>query len=627
MAKKVRFPLEMANGEKVNDIEALRKNFDLNSIVYYFMNGKLLKWLRFRHYDDEAKSITELTENESDLSLQLCRIFDIPYDETKIKRVNIDKLKNLEKYTTNIKLIGNIDRVAFSQQEFNSLLEDSVPEIYPVNNTFVIPPDLKNVAITGIGKVILRVFSEHSIDFEKQNVRFNNIELDYYYEVTVSSETGKKDNSDSTRLPDITISSILHVKAGERKQFKNQNIHLDSFINCEGTIEFNHCNVYYNEKDERTQITLTNGSELLVVDSSVICKGADKNHLVHSEGHSKIILENSKFIDCSFFIDGISDHFTMKKCELRNCYRSFINIGLYCSNPEYEISDNEIIANQLSEFNQKFESHNSGLISIFSIGNSKINFNNNRIVETPDFNKNKFDFYFLQQLLSSYYVSNCSFEGMTTGIEACEVKNCTFTNCQKCISNMVALENFSIENCLFKDSTNIFVGSNATIRHCQFVSCYDTLIDSSIAGDGAIKIEFCEFYNVRYTRYVNSRFDSACIIFKRDPDVVTNFNFIRKCKFDGVEIKCDNDNTFLISPRDMFTNDKKTSDIVACIEDCDFKNCYTDNPNKVLIKEWKEYTSLFRNKKVQAIKVRNCSGLDKVNTEGKVAKNFEIKSN
>jgi hypothetical protein len=74
-------------------------------------------------------------------------------------------------------------------------------------------------------------------------------------------------------------------------------------------------------------------------------------------------------------------------------------------------------------------------------------------------------------------------------------------------------------------------------------------------------------------------------------------------------------------------NDRKTSDIVACIEDCDFKNCYTDNPNKVLIKEWKEYTSFFRNKKFQAIKVRNCSGLDKVNTEGKVAKNFEIKSN
>jgi hypothetical protein len=43
---KAKFPLKMANGEMARDIEALRENFDLTSVLGYYDNGRLCDWLR-----------------------------------------------------------------------------------------------------------------------------------------------------------------------------------------------------------------------------------------------------------------------------------------------------------------------------------------------------------------------------------------------------------------------------------------------------------------------------------------------------------------------------------------------------------------------------------------------------
>ena len=49
MAKKIKFALEMAEGIKVRTIEDLRAHFDMERVMMYFSDGKLLEWLEDRN--------------------------------------------------------------------------------------------------------------------------------------------------------------------------------------------------------------------------------------------------------------------------------------------------------------------------------------------------------------------------------------------------------------------------------------------------------------------------------------------------------------------------------------------------------------------------------------------------
>ena len=81
MAKKIKLPLEMANGVAVRTIEELKENWDLEKIVSYYRNGRLLTWLNDRYYDEQAEQL-KLLEDVTDaheLQNKLCGIFDMPF--------------------------------------------------------------------------------------------------------------------------------------------------------------------------------------------------------------------------------------------------------------------------------------------------------------------------------------------------------------------------------------------------------------------------------------------------------------------------------------------------------------------------------------------------------------------
>ena len=63
MVKKIKFALEMKNGELVRDIESLREYFDIEKVVAAFLDGKLLIWLEDRYYDEEAEAVGKLDKN------------------------------------------------------------------------------------------------------------------------------------------------------------------------------------------------------------------------------------------------------------------------------------------------------------------------------------------------------------------------------------------------------------------------------------------------------------------------------------------------------------------------------------------------------------------------------------
>ena len=57
MARKIRFPLKMKNGSEVRTLEELRINFDLESVLGYFTDGRLVKWLRNNYFDEVADKV------------------------------------------------------------------------------------------------------------------------------------------------------------------------------------------------------------------------------------------------------------------------------------------------------------------------------------------------------------------------------------------------------------------------------------------------------------------------------------------------------------------------------------------------------------------------------------------
>lgn len=74
MVKQIRFPLEMVDGIKINTIEELRLNFDLEKVLSYYYDNKLIKWLESREYKDESTQINILDNSSPDFNKQLCAI-------------------------------------------------------------------------------------------------------------------------------------------------------------------------------------------------------------------------------------------------------------------------------------------------------------------------------------------------------------------------------------------------------------------------------------------------------------------------------------------------------------------------------------------------------------------------
>lgn len=54
MVKKIRFDLKLL-GKNVGTLEELRENFELESILRYYHDGRLEKWLKSRNYSEEAQ--------------------------------------------------------------------------------------------------------------------------------------------------------------------------------------------------------------------------------------------------------------------------------------------------------------------------------------------------------------------------------------------------------------------------------------------------------------------------------------------------------------------------------------------------------------------------------------------
>ena len=157
MAKTVKIPLVMANGEKATDMKSLIDNFDISSVVGYFLDGKLKKWLNDRYYEDEAEAISQLDRDDPALAQKLCDIFCIMYEESEVidakelARRN-ERIARLKQITDDEEILKKIDSVAFNQEELAELYDKGIEHIILCDGIFSIPKSKQNYEYTLVGQ-------------------------------------------------------------------------------------------------------------------------------------------------------------------------------------------------------------------------------------------------------------------------------------------------------------------------------------------------------------------------------------------------------------------------------------------------------------------------------------------
>ena len=184
MGKKIRFPLKM-NGVDVRTIEELREHFDLESVLGYFVNGKLVTWLRDRYYNKEAMAIDALSADDERFARKLCDILKVSYSDSVddidmeyIKRRQ-EKIALLSQITSDERLLSKIDNVAFNQEDLVNLLHKNMKYIYLCNEEFEVPISYENITYVGIGHVKIKLKTKYKVRLSKLNIRFVNVDVDY----------------------------------------------------------------------------------------------------------------------------------------------------------------------------------------------------------------------------------------------------------------------------------------------------------------------------------------------------------------------------------------------------------------------------------------------------------------
>ena len=193
--KKIRYPLEMSNGTMVNSLDDLKEHFDLEAVLGFYKNGKLLTWLNDRYLEDEAEAVSALDESAPDFQKQLCAIFGVEFqgEEMDLEEIELrqERLKRLRQFTDEETYIDHIDQVAFDQDDLLDLLDEGVETIYLCGEKFSVPASQKGKTYIGINQPEVKISGKYTPD---------NLEIQFEgclgYQL-IQTEKSKPDSSQS----------------------------------------------------------------------------------------------------------------------------------------------------------------------------------------------------------------------------------------------------------------------------------------------------------------------------------------------------------------------------------------------------------------------------------------------
>ena len=219
MARKIKFALEMADGAKVRgNIDELREHFDIESVVRYFLSGKLIEWLDDRYYESEAEALEQIDKDSPDFRNQLCEALGVEYkadddlDVASLERLN-EKRAILRQMTDDEEIIKNANKTALTQEDLADLLDMGEDLIYLCGEEFTIPARVKNKKYIGVlraPQITIRVNSQD--DLNEKGILFENVNLPWEKKSTRKQEqltdsdndiTFKSSDADFNKIKDI----------------------------------------------------------------------------------------------------------------------------------------------------------------------------------------------------------------------------------------------------------------------------------------------------------------------------------------------------------------------------------------------------------------------------------------
>lgn len=213
MERKIKAPLKMSDGTSVRTIEELREHFDMESIIAYFLDGRLERWLDDHYEKAAAAAIHALQQTEDNLPAKLCAILSIELssnEDIDIAAIvkTIAKKKRLRTMTQDETIFAHARQTAFTQDDLQELLTAGETTIYLCGKSFSISADHDNMTYIGIlGTPITDIGTSSAADLQTHHIVFQNTQIKSKAASPVKQQktvkAGSKQSPSSPLLPNL----------------------------------------------------------------------------------------------------------------------------------------------------------------------------------------------------------------------------------------------------------------------------------------------------------------------------------------------------------------------------------------------------------------------------------------
>ena len=231
MAKRIKFPLEMKDGNKVRTIEEFRTYFDSEKAVMYFLNGKLQGWLEDRHYDHYYEEICRIDPKEDNILQTICEVLEIECDvivseSIDLKKIqkNNKKIEKIRQYVDDKKILDRLDSIAMNQKELDRLIENSCSEVYLFEKSFIIPGTISNMRIIGINNPTLEIDSDEMIDFKSRKVTISGAKFGSGYQKIIDDYKYELEHRNDKKHQCYKASNIFYVRLSDQDRKASKKI-------------------------------------------------------------------------------------------------------------------------------------------------------------------------------------------------------------------------------------------------------------------------------------------------------------------------------------------------------------------------------------------------------------------
>lgn len=177
--KKIRFPLEMAGGKMVKELEELQEYFDLEKALEYFYNGKLQKWLENTYNDDLLEELEELTGEEEDFVARFTEILGVESQDVQVDVKGISEKARLKERLKRLFPEEKVEEMIGSSADTQEMLEKRIGEgkkkIYLVDGTYRIDKTVRGIAFEGVGEPKVAIEEKDEQKFLEQRLQFKGV--------------------------------------------------------------------------------------------------------------------------------------------------------------------------------------------------------------------------------------------------------------------------------------------------------------------------------------------------------------------------------------------------------------------------------------------------------------------